>query len=51
MVMQQTEVLSDEWTSETLRGYAINSVRYDPEMMATEECRGMVKEKIISCGG
>lgn len=43
MVMQQAEVLSDEWTSETPRGYAINSVRYDPELMAAEEMPGYGK--------
>ena len=41
--MQQAEVLSDEWTSETPKGYAINSVFYDPELMAAENSVGYGK--------
>jgi len=36
MVMQQAEVLSDEWTSETPKGYMLNSASYCPDLMAVE---------------
>ena len=37
LVMQQAEMLSDEWTREAPKGYALNSASYSPKLIAAEE--------------